>query len=129
MRVQVLIFLESKAVNSPKPNSFSGLNAYPSFDQLHYFLIREMRLLAESEHSGTWRTYFFNEIVWHPSRTTRTVKVLLDQTKTPFKIQLCVSSDNNNSVFISAPFEEEMLKLAIEEEISQLERRAKRFDK
>jgi hypothetical protein len=92
---------------------------YSSFDELHGFLTKEMGLLAEPEHSGTWRTYFFKEIVWHPSMTTRTVKVLLDDTKTPFKIQLCVSSDNNNSVFISAPFRREALTLAIQNETSR----------
>jgi len=107
-------------MNFPTSNSSRMLDANSCFDQLHHFLTQEMGLLAEPEHGGTWRTYFFNEIVWHPSRTTRTVKVLLDQTNAPFKIQLCVSSDNNNSVFVSVPFQENVLKIAIENEISQL---------
>ena len=111
------------ALNNPTPDSSNLLAACPSFDQLHYFLVREMGLLAEPEHSGSWRTYFFNEIVWHPASTTRTVKVLLDHTRKPFKIQLCVSSDNNNSVFVAAPFDAHLLKRAIENEISQLSRR------
>lgn len=91
-----------------------------SFDELHDFLTKEMELLSEPVHSGSWTTYFFKEIIWHPSRTTRTAKILLDHTKKPFKIQLCVSSDNNNSVFISAPFDHDALKIAIDNETSQL---------
>lgn len=93
---------------------------YTSFDELHDFLVHELGLLAEPEHSGSWRTYFFKEIVWHPLTTTRTVKILLDHTNKPFKIQLCVSSDNNNSVFVSPPFARDSLQLAIENEMSML---------
>jgi len=91
-----------------------------NFVDLHLFLTQEMELVSEPEHGGTWRTYFFKKVVWHPSQTTRTVKVLLDQNKNPFKIQLCVSSDNNNSVFLNAPFEHAALTLAIENEVSKL---------
>ena len=93
---------------------------YSTFDELHECLIQNFGLLPETEHGGSWRTYFFKKIIWHPSRSTRIIKVLWDHTKTPFKIQLCVSSDNNNSVFIFAPFEHDALKLAIEKEASQL---------
>jgi hypothetical protein len=91
-----------------------------TFDELHECLTLHFGLLAENEHSGSWRTYFSKELIWHPSSSTRTVKVLLDHTKIPFKIQLCVSSDNNNSVFITAPFDHDALKLAIENETRQL---------
>jgi hypothetical protein len=110
----------STDTHSPIPDSASAMIVYASFPELHDFLTREYALLPEPEHGGTWRTYFFKELVWHPARTTRTVKVLLDHTKTPFKIQLCVSSDNNNSVFLSPPFTGDSLKHAIENEISQL---------
>lgn len=107
-------------MNIPERTTGSMPVAYTNFDELHDFLTRELGLVAEPEHSGTWRTYFFKEIVWHPSATTRTVKVLLDHAKKPFKIQLCVSSDNNNSVFFSPPFARDALKLAIENETSML---------
>ena|ERR1700693_1195855 len=93
---------------------------YSTFDELHECLTQKFGLLPEAEHSGSWRTYFFKKIIWDPSRSTRTIKVLRDHAMTPFKIQLCVSSDNNNSVFISAPFDHDALKLAIERETSQL---------
>jgi hypothetical protein len=93
---------------------------YSSFDELHGYLTREMGLVAEPEHGGAWRTCFYKEIVWHPSMTTRTIKVLLGDKKTPFKVQLCVSSDNNNSVFISAPFTRDALTLAIQNETPYL---------
>lgn len=93
---------------------------YSTFDELHDFLTQEMGLLSEPVHSGSWRTYFFKEIAWHPSKTTRTVKILLDHTGKPFKVQRCVSSDNNNSVFLMPPFEYDALKLAVENEVSLL---------
>ena len=100
-----------------KPGPADTPVVYSRFEELHDFLTREMSLVAEPEHSGSWRTYFFKEIVWHPSRTTRTVKVLFDGLGMPFKIQLCVSSDNNNSVFVAGPFEREGLRGMVEREI------------
>ena len=91
-----------------------------NIEELHDFLIRECELVAEPRHSGSWRTYFFREVVWHPATTTRTVKVLLDQAGMPFKVQLCVSSDNNNSVFLTAPFGRDAVKRAIDKETVQL---------
>jgi len=91
-----------------------------SFEALHAFLTRECALAAEPAHSGSWRTYFFKEVVWHPARTTRMVKVLFDHAGAPFKLQLCVSSDNNNSVFLAAPFGRDALKRAIGGETAQL---------
>lgn len=93
---------------------------YSTFAELHDFLTQEMGLLSEPVHSGSWRTYFFKEIVWHSSKATRTVKILLDHTGNPFKIQQCVSSDNNNSVFLMPPFEYDALKLVVENELSLL---------
>jgi hypothetical protein len=92
-------------------------NIDSSLDALHIFLTQEMGLLPEPMHSGSWRTYFHKEIIWHPAATTRTVKVLLDHTGMPFKIQLCVSSDNNNSVFMLPPFNHDDLKTRIANEI------------
>ncbi len=93
---------------------------YSTFDELHQYLTNEFELVSEPEHSGSWRTYFFREIVWHPAKSTRTIKVLVDHDKKPFKIQLCASSDNNNSVYLAAPFDLEALKSAIHNEIRQL---------
>jgi hypothetical protein len=95
---------------------------YSTLDDLHQCLTREFGLVAEAPHGGSWRTYFFGRVEWHPSRSTRTVKVLLDAAGRPWKIQLCVSSDNNNSVFLAAPFGHPALKQAIDGEIRQLAR-------
>lgn len=43
--------------------------------------------------------------------------MLFDEVGIPFKVQLCMSSDNNNSVFVRGPFERERLKVAVENEI------------
>ena len=91
-----------------------------SFDALHAFLTHELKLLAEPAHGGTWLTNIFGEIVWHPATTTRTVKVFLDHRQKPFRVQLCVSSDNNNSVFMTAPFSKASLAAAVEGETLKL---------
>ena len=91
-----------------------------TFDELHDFLTRECELLAESAHGGNWRTYYFKRIDRHPATSTRAIKVLLNRNGIPFKIQLCVSSDSNNSVFLPAPFDTGTLKTAIKGEIELL---------
>lgn len=93
---------------------------YSTLDDLHQCLTREFGLVAEAPHGGSWRTYFWKRVEWHPSRSTRTVKVLLDAAGRPWKIQLCASSDNNNSVFLAAPFGHLALKQAIDAEIGQI---------
>jgi hypothetical protein len=50
----------------------------------------------------------------------------MDAAGRPWKIQLCVSSDNNNSVFLTAPFQYDVLKQAIDGEIRQLARALQR---
>lgn len=99
---------------------------YSTLDDLHQCLTREFGLVAEVPHGGSWRTYFLGKIEWHPSRSTRTVKVLLDAAGKPWKIQLCVSSDNNNSVFLAAPFGHDALKQAIDGEVRLLPRDSQR---
>jgi hypothetical protein len=99
---------------------------YYALDDLHQCLTREFGLVAEAPHGGSWRTYFWGRVEWHPSRSTRTLKVLLDAAGRPWKIQLCVSSDNNNSVFLTAPFGQDALKQAIDEEVCQLARALRR---
>lgn len=48
------------------------------------------------------------------------MKVLLDGARMPFKVQLCVSSDNNNRVFFGGLFERDALRVAVENEIGLL---------
>jgi len=91
-----------------------------TFNELHALLTQECELLSESAHDGNWRIYYFGRIDRHPATSTRTVKVLLAQNGIPFKIQLCVSSDNNNSVFLPEPFDASTLKTAINAEIALL---------
>lgn len=97
---------------------------YSTLEKLHLCLTREFGLVAEPAHGGSWCTYFLGRVEWHPSRSTRTIRVLLDAAGMPWKIQLCVSSDNNNSVFLAAPFGHLALKQAIDGEVRQLDRNA-----
>jgi hypothetical protein len=96
------------------------------FAALHAWLVEALGLIPEPAHGGSWRCYFVGAVEWHPARSTRLIKVLRDHAGMPFKVQLCVSSDNNNSVFIDAPFERALLAATIAEEAERLTERLNR---
>jgi hypothetical protein len=91
-----------------------------TFEALHAWLTADCGLVAEPAHGGSWRTYFAGRVERHPARSTRVAKVLLDHAGLPFAVQLCVSSDNNNSVMLHAPFRSDALEVAVEEQRRQL---------
>jgi hypothetical protein len=77
-------------------------------------------LIADSSERGNGRSYFLREVIWAPASTTRTLRVHYDLNGVVTQIKLCVSSDNNNSVFIPPPFNGEKLRAVIAEEIALL---------
>ncbi|MBB3212277.1 hypothetical protein FHW67_001557 [Herbaspirillum sp. Sphag1AN] len=95
-----------------------------SFTALHHCLTEDFGLLPEPPHGGSWRTYFSGAIIWHPASSTRLLKVILGADSVPLRILLCVSSDNNNSVFLSVPFLFAELQTAIANEQQKLAQRA-----
>jgi hypothetical protein len=91
-----------------------------TFAGLHAWLTTGCGLVSEPAHGGSWRSYFAGTVEWHPARSTRVLKVLLDSAGAPFAVQLCVSSDRNNSVLLHPPFAPDALRDAIDAETRRL---------
>ena len=91
--------------------------------KLHDLLTGPLGLHAEVSENAVSRTYFYQRIDWRPQQSTRVLRVLFGPNGDPFRIQLCASSDNNNSVLMEAPFEEALVTERAKQEIALLERR------
>lgn len=89
-------------------------------DEIHHFLATECGLLSDGSERGLGRTWFLGRIDWHPASTTRILRVLHNPEKEALHIRLCVSSDNNNSVFLRSPFDAATLREAVKREIALL---------
>ena len=74
--------------------------------KLHELLTDKVGLLPESFQNSISRTYFYQAIEWHPQKSTRVFRVLFDSQFKISSIQLCASSDNNNTVLVRPPFRE-----------------------
>ncbi|WP_296228883.1 hypothetical protein [Ralstonia sp. UBA689] len=92
-------------------------------EQLHTFLTTHFGLVADAVERGGTRSYFLAEVVWHPSATTRILHVQYGADDCVSHIKLCVSSDNNNSVFVPLPMSWPELRQTLTDEISQHARR------
>lgn len=93
--------------------------------QLHELLTGPLGLHAEVSENTVSRTYFYQRIDWRPQQSTRVFRVLFGPNGEPLRIQLCASSDNNNSVLMEAPLEAPRLIDLAKKEIALLERRMK----
>lgn len=91
--------------------------------ELHTLLTSEFDLVADGLEKGNARSYFWMCVVRNPASTTRIARVRLDEMQTVTQIRLCVSSDNNNSVFLPPPFEPGTMRAAIAGEITLLRQR------
>ena len=92
---------------------------------LHEFLVGSLGLIPELTDNTISRTYFYREIEWHPERSSRVFRVLFDPSGEPARIQLCSSSDNNNSVLIHAPFDQQQLSRLASNEVASIEAKAR----
>lgn len=92
-------------------------------DQLHQFLTVRLGLIPEPVARANSRTYFLHRIEWHPATSTRVARVMFDAAGQPSQLQLCASSDNNNTVLLHRPFGEAILELALQREIALVEQR------
>ena len=88
-------------------------------EELHAFLSSTFDLVADPIERGSALTYFLGKVVWHPSTTTRILHVQYDANDHVSHIKLCVSSDNNNSVFVQLPVSWPKLQKAVANEIWQ----------
>ena len=84
--------------------------------ELHELLTDKIGLLPESVQNSISRTYFHQAIEWHPQKSTRVFRVLFDSQFKISGIQLCASSDNNNTVLVRPPFlESDIVEMAARE--------------
>ena len=91
--------------------------------ELHEILTGPLGLVPEMNENAVSRTYFHQRIEWHPQQSTRVFRVLFESNGAPSRIQLCASSDNNNSVLIQAPFHEQLLTDLASKEVALIESR------
>lgn len=89
-----------------------------TIEELHTFLISAFDLVTDPVERGSTHTYFIGKVVWHPSATTRILQVRWGGSNHVSHIKLCVSSDNNNSVFVRLPVTWSELKQIVANEIS-----------
>jgi hypothetical protein len=107
-------------------SSSNRLLAQMTLDELHSFLTSEFELVPDLSERGNGRSYFWREVVWAPASTTRILRLHHDLDGVVTLMKLSVSSDNNNSVFISPPFDAEVMRAVIAEEIAMFRRETSR---
>lgn len=90
-------------------------------EELHALLVTTFGLVPEPVANPVSRTYFYQEVEWHPRRSTRVLRVLFGADGEPARIQLCASSDNNNAVLIAGPFSAQVLAERVLQEIKRVE--------
>ncbi|CAJ0703560.1 hypothetical protein [Ralstonia holmesii] len=89
-----------------------------TIDELHTFLSSTFDLVTDPVERGGALTYFLGNVVWHPGATTRILRVGCGVDNHVSHIKLCVSSDNNNSVFVPLPVTWPELEQIVANEIS-----------
>lgn len=94
-----------------------------TLSDLHALFTNEFDLVPEQIERADSRTYFFRHVEWHPSKSTRTVRVFLDAQQQPTRLQLCASSDNNNTVLLHPPFYLEEIRKTMRHEVGLIESR------
>lgn len=87
--------------------------------ELHTRLTTGFDLVIDPAERGGARTYFLGKVVWHPSASTRILHVQYDAAGHVSHIKRCVSSDNNNSVFVPLPLGWPALLQIVADEIAQ----------
>ncbi|RQR66918.1 hypothetical protein DIE19_02775 [Burkholderia sp. Bp9126] len=87
-------------------------------EELHTFLTNGFDLVVDPSERGNGRTYFLRKVLWHPSQTTRILHVQYGVNDQISHIKLCVSSDNNNSVFVPLPTNWVGLRRVVSDELS-----------
>ena len=92
-------------------------------DELHEMLVTTFGLVPEPLANNVSRTYFHKAVIWHPQRSTRVFRVLFDARGEPARIQLCASSDNNNTVLVARPFSAHLLQELVAQQVQIIEAR------
>ena len=90
--------------------------------ELHEFLTSTFDLVVDPAERGNGKTYFWKRVDWRPGSATRVLRVESSD-ETVSHIRLCVSSDNNNSVFATHPLCPAGLAKVVGDEIGRLHER------
>lgn len=91
-------------------------------EEIDQLLTKDFGLVSDPGERGSGQTYFFERVRWNPSDTTRVVRVLRDVSGNVMSMQLCISSDNNNSVLMKPPFDKDAVRQAVRDEIAALKK-------
>lgn len=91
--------------------------------ELHAFLTRELGLIPDDRGSQVSCTYFYQMVEWHPAANTRVFRVLFSADGEPSSIQLCASSDNNNTVLVNIGSDKHSLRQVYLQEVKMIEGR------
>lgn len=97
-------------------------------NELHTFLTSSLGLVPEPVVNQVSRTYFYQRVEWHPRLSTRVFRAIFGAAGEVSRIQLCVSSDNNNTALIAPPFDTHGLTELANREIAQLKERLSSID-
>jgi hypothetical protein len=92
-----------------------------NLDEIDTFLTSELGLLVDPGERGNGKTYFWKKVAWLPSESTRVARILWTSSGEILAVQLCVSSDNNNSVLVRPPIEKCRLRTLVLGELASLE--------
>lgn len=93
-----------------------------TLEEVDLVLSKELGLLFDAAERGSARTYFLERVCWLPAQNTSVVRVAYEMSGAVRSIRLCVSSDNNNSVFVRNPIEEDGLRKVVVAEIEAFRR-------
>lgn len=103
--------------------AFFSFGTQMNREALHGLLVNTLGLVPQPLANAVSCTYFHQKVEWHPARSTRVFRVLFDAGGEPDRIQLCASSDNNNTVLIGRPFSAQALTELAVQEIRRIEAR------
>ncbi len=92
--------------------------------ELHNLLTRSLGLVPEPTVNQISRTYFYQRVEWHPCLSTRVFRVIFGINGEVCRIQLCASSDNNNTALISPPLDGHAIIQFANAEISKIKERS-----
>ncbi|CAJ0678949.1 hypothetical protein R77591_00040 [Ralstonia mannitolilytica] len=90
---------------------------YVSLENINSLLISRFNLVTDPWERGDGKTYFWGNIVWHPTKTTRVLRIILRSGNLPPRIKRLISSDANNSVFMREPLSLESISYEAASEI------------
>jgi hypothetical protein len=93
-------------------------------EELHKVLTGSLKLIPEPVVNQVSRTYFYQRVEWNPRQSTRVFRVIFGADGEVSRIQLCATSDNNNTELVSPPFDEQRLTQLVKIQINKIKERS-----